>query len=111
VIDLTALDLTALCGSQVDEDPSPCTGIDEARARNRSGTGAAVSLDDDVEFAREIARQLKSEARIDSCTTAELGRAAARPAYSVLDLEESERLIGPMKPWRDALADVIARLE
>ena len=62
-------------------------------------------------FAREIARQLKSEATIDSCTTAEVGRAAPRPAYSVLDLEESERLIGPMKPWKDALRDVIERLE
>jgi dTDP-4-dehydrorhamnose reductase len=63
------------------------------------------------EFAREVARQVRSEGRIEACTTADLGRAAARPAYSVLDLEESERLIGPMKPWRDALAGVIARLE
>jgi dTDP-4-dehydrorhamnose reductase len=63
------------------------------------------------EFTKEIARQIKSEARVDSCTTADLGRAAARPSYSVLDLEESERLIGPMKPWKEALGEVIARVE
>jgi len=63
------------------------------------------------ELTREIARHVDPQARVDSCTTAELDRAAARPAYSALDLRESERLIGPMKPWRDALADVIARLE
>jgi dTDP-4-dehydrorhamnose reductase len=63
------------------------------------------------EFTKEIARQVKSDAKVDSCTTAELGRAAARPAYSVLDVEESERLIGPMKPWKEALAGVIERLE
>ena len=63
------------------------------------------------EFTREIARRLGSSARIDPCTMAELGRAAARPSFSVLDLEESERLIGAMKPWREALAEVIERLE
>jgi len=63
------------------------------------------------EFTKEIAAQVNPEAKVDSCKTEELGRAAARPAYSVLDVEESELLIGPMKPWRDALADVIRRLE
>jgi dTDP-4-dehydrorhamnose reductase len=63
------------------------------------------------EFTKEIAVQVNPEAKVDSCATAELGRAAARPAYSVLDVEESERLIGPMKPWKEALADVISRLE
>ena len=63
------------------------------------------------DFAKEIARQCESEAAITSCTTAELGRAAARPIYSVLDLGESERLIGGMKPWEEALGDVIERLE
>ena len=63
------------------------------------------------ELTKEIARRVNPEAKVDSCATAELDRAAARPVYSVLDLEESERLIGPMKPWKDALQDVIARLE
>ena len=63
------------------------------------------------ELTGEIARKVNPEANVDSCSTAELDRTAARPAYSVLDLEESERLIGPMKPWKDALRDVIERLE
>ena len=63
------------------------------------------------DFAKEIARQVGSDVKVEACRTAELGRAAARPAYSVLDVEESERLIGRVKPWREALGDVIARLE
>ena len=63
------------------------------------------------EFTKEIARRVNSNVRVEPCTTAELGRAAARPAYSVLDLEESERRLGPMKPWREALGEVIGRLE
>jgi len=63
------------------------------------------------EFTQEIARQVNPQAKVDSCGTAELDRAAARPSYSVLDLEESERLIGAMKPWRDALKEVIEQIE
>lgn len=63
------------------------------------------------EFAKEIARQMGREVKIESCTTAELSRAAARPIYSVLDVEESERLVGPMKAWPEALAEVMARIE
>jgi dTDP-4-dehydrorhamnose reductase len=63
------------------------------------------------ELTREIARQMGRSATVEACTTAELGRAAARPAYSVLDLEKSERLIGQIKPWREALSEVIGRLE
>jgi len=63
------------------------------------------------EFAKEIARQVGSDVNVQSCRTAELGRAAARPIYSVLDVQESERLIGRVKPWREALGEVIARLE
>jgi dTDP-4-dehydrorhamnose reductase len=63
------------------------------------------------DFAREIAGQVESDVKVEACRTAELGRAAARPEYSVLDLEESERLIGRVKPWREALGEVIARLE
>ncbi len=63
------------------------------------------------EFTNEIARQVNPGAKVDSCMTAELGRAAPRPGYSVLDLEASERLIGKMRRWEEALGDVIGRLE
>jgi len=63
------------------------------------------------EFAKEIASHVKANASVEICTTAELARPAARPIYSVLDLGQSEKLIGPMTPWKDALTDVIKRIE
>jgi len=79
-----------------------------ARGIFHLGDGGACTW---FELTREIARQINPRAKVEACTTAELGRAAARPGYSVLDVEESERLIGPMKPWREALGEVIERLE
>lgn len=63
------------------------------------------------DFAREIARLVNPACAVNPCTTAELARPAARPAYSTLDLEPTERLLGPMPHWKTALADVIGRLE
>ncbi|MGE5608033.1 MAG: dTDP-4-dehydrorhamnose reductase [Bacillota bacterium] len=63
------------------------------------------------EFAREIARLVNPACPVNPCTTADLARPAARPAYSTLDLESTERLLGPMPHWKLALADVISRLE
>jgi len=45
------------------------------------------------------------------CTTDEFPRPAPRPAYSVLDLSETEHAVGPMPDWRDNLASVLPRLE
>jgi dTDP-4-dehydrorhamnose reductase len=58
-----------------------------------------------------IAKQLGRTCTIAPCTTAEFPRPAPRPAYSVLDLSETEALLGPMPDWRANLADVLARLE
>ncbi|MGD9791692.1 MAG: dTDP-4-dehydrorhamnose reductase [Phycisphaerales bacterium] len=65
------------------------------------------------EFAKEIVRLAGREGtcRVDPCTTDEFPRPARRPAYSVLDLAPTEALVGPMTPWREALAEVFARLE
>jgi len=63
------------------------------------------------EFASEISRLAGHKARVDPCTAEEFARPAKRPAYSVLDLGPTEALVGPMKDWRDNLADVMARLE
>lgn len=62
-------------------------------------------------LAREVGRLLGTKCRVDPCTTAEFPRPAKRPAYSVLDLSQTERLIGPMTPWEVTLADVVKRLE
>lgn len=63
------------------------------------------------EFATEIGRLTGAASVVEPCTTDEFPRPARRPAYSVLDITETERLIGPMPHWRENLADVVARLE
>ena len=63
------------------------------------------------EFASEIVRLGGKSARVEPCTTAEFPRPAKRPAYSVLDLAPTERIVGPMPSWQENLASVMARLE
>lgn len=63
------------------------------------------------EFTREIARQLGHTAcTITPCTTADFPRPAKRPAYSVLDLTDTQAAhagLGPMPPWQDNLQHVL----
>lgn len=61
-------------------------------------------------LASEIVRGLGMACRVEPCTTADFPRPAARPAYGVLDLSETEALIGPMADWRINLAAVLRRL-
>lgn len=63
------------------------------------------------EFAQEIGRLAGAKGEVLPCTSDEFPRPAKRPAYSVLDLSQTERAVGEMKPWRTALADVMGRLE
>lgn len=63
------------------------------------------------EFAREIVRLAQHDCQVEPCSTAEFPRPAKRPAYSVLDLEPTETLIGKMPDWRTNLASVMERLE
>lgn len=57
-----------------------------------------------LELAREACRIRGIEASIEGVSTEAWGAAAPRPAYSVLDLTETERVLGrPMMPWREAL--------
>lgn len=63
------------------------------------------------EFAREIAAHTQGACPVEPCTTAEFPRPAPRPAYSVLDISETERLLGPLPHWRENLADVLNRLK
>lgn len=62
------------------------------------------------EFAREIGRLSGAPGRVEPCTSAEFPRPAKRPAYSVLDLSQTEALLGPMPDWRINLADVLRRV-
>lgn len=63
------------------------------------------------EFAAEIARLINPACTVEPCATADFPRPARRPAYSVLDLNATEALLGPMPDWTSNLADVLGRLE
>lgn len=57
-----------------------------------------------LELAREACRLRGVEATLEGVSTEAWGAAAPRPRYSVLDLTETERVLGrPMVPWREAL--------
>jgi dTDP-4-dehydrorhamnose reductase len=61
-----------------------------------------------AEFAEAIFAEAGIDCRVRRITTAELGRPAPRPAYSVL---RSERASAPRLPhWRDGLRECLARL-
>ena len=62
------------------------------------------------EFAQEIVRLAGLSTPVEPCTSAEFPRPAKRPAYSVLDISKTEKLVGPMTPWQDALRDVMDRI-
>lgn len=62
-------------------------------------------------FAHRIGRQINSVCRVDACTSAAFPRPAARPAYSVLDLQATERVLGRMPLWETNLDRVLEELE
>jgi dTDP-4-dehydrorhamnose reductase len=63
------------------------------------------------EFAQEIGRLAQAPGKVDPCTSDKFPRPAKRPAYSVLDISATERLLGAMPRWESSLAHVMARLD
>jgi dTDP-4-dehydrorhamnose reductase len=57
-------------------------------------------------FAREIFRQAECDCRVEAATSAQMARAAERPAWSVLESERDDVLAMP--DWRDGLAGYLA---
>ena len=62
------------------------------------------------ELARAVIERVNPACTVNPCTTAEFPRPARRPAYSVLDLRETEALLGPMPAWQEQVAGVVGRL-
>ena len=63
------------------------------------------------DFAAAIAAKVNPDCRVEPCTTDQYPTPAVRPAYSVLDVTQTERQLGPMPDWRLNLADVLDRME
>jgi dTDP-4-dehydrorhamnose reductase len=86
-----------------------------ARLLDRQLRGIYHATDDGectwFDFATEIAAFANPFCRVVPCTTAEFPRPAPRPAYSVLDLSKTVAAIGTLRPWREALGDVLPRIE
>jgi dTDP-4-dehydrorhamnose reductase len=62
------------------------------------------------EFARAIFALARCSAKLEPCSSQEFPRPAPRPSYSVLDLSETEKRLGPAPLWQANLESVIARL-
>ena len=63
------------------------------------------------EFAKATVGKVNPKCVIEPCGSEEYSRPAKRPAYSVLDISETETVLGTMPSWQDNLADVMRRLE
>ena len=62
------------------------------------------------EFAEAIVRQMGLPTIVRPITTAQAGRLAKRPAYSVLSQDRLARICGPLPHWQDALGRFMKHL-
>lgn len=61
------------------------------------------------ELAGYVARSLGAGCEVEPCTTEEFPRPARRPAYGVLDIAETEAVVGPFPHWTDNVRSVLER--
>lgn len=59
-------------------------------------------------LAREALRLAGLSANVQAVSTEDMPRPAVRPRYSVLDCTATEAVVGPMRPWREALEAALA---
>ena len=63
------------------------------------------------EFAKDIIGQTNPNCTVEPCTTDAFPRPAKRPAYSVLDLSQTEVVLGPMPSWQVNLKAVLETVD
>lgn len=63
------------------------------------------------DFAEVIVQAINPDCRVEPCDSAAFPRPARRPRYSVLDISETESLLGVMPHWKDNLHAVLQKLE
>ncbi len=61
------------------------------------------------DLAKLVAETVNPKCRVEPCRSEEFPRPARRPAYSVLDISETEAALGPMAPWQGQVRDVLDR--
>lgn len=59
-------------------------------------------------FARETLRLAGLSTDVEAITTEDMPRPAPRPRYSVLDCSATEAIVGPIRPWQEALEAALA---
>ncbi len=96
--------------------PTSCATLVDLTIR-LLGVGARGTLHacDDGEatwfdLARAVAGRVRPACRVEPCTTAEYPRPARRPAYSVLDLESTRRLVGAIPAWEASLERTLVEM-
>ncbi|MHC4975153.1 MAG: dTDP-4-dehydrorhamnose reductase [Planctomycetota bacterium] len=62
------------------------------------------------EFGRAICERVSPSCRVVPCTSDRYPRPAVRPAYSVLDITKTERILGSIPHWREALGSVLTTM-
>jgi dTDP-4-dehydrorhamnose reductase len=62
------------------------------------------------DFAKAIAHDANPDCKVEPCGSDQYPRPAVRPVYSVLDLEPTESIVGPMPDWQTNLNNVLKQV-
>lgn len=81
--------------------------------KNRTGTWHVTDGGECTwfDFASQIVQLMQLPCKVEPCTTEQHPRPAQRPPRSVLDLSETEKLLGPMPFWTSNLRQILLNLE
>ncbi len=97
--------------------PTSCRQlVSTSRALLEAGARGVLHASDSgdctwFDLAAAIADRLNPQCVVEPCSSDEFPRPATRPAYSVLDLSNTESIIGPIPHWRRSLDAVLTTIE